>query len=169
MRLRRGTRPADVAALTGRPPVGRIPLRAGDPAFAAGDNMVVNANVANACTFNASDVTVDMTSIRTGVTQSGNVQIWCTNGYAVQVSATSANAYNLVSGANTIAYTFTSGGSAFTNLPFTGGSRLMLAFLILARPAGDSASPLMSLTILDRSRILPLPSMMPGFSLPAAP
>lgn len=92
------------------------------PAFAAGDNMVVNANVANACTFNASDVTVDMTSIRTGVTQSGNVQIWCTNGYAVQVSATSANSYNLVSGANTIAYNFTSGGSAFTNLPFTGGS-----------------------------------------------
>lgn len=92
------------------------------PALAAGDNMVVNANVANACTFNASDVTVDMTSIRTGVTQSGNVQIWCTNGYAVQVSATSANSYSLVSGANTIAYTFTSGGSAFTNLPFTGGS-----------------------------------------------
>lgn len=92
------------------------------PAFAAGDNMVVTANVANACTFNASDVTVDMTSIRTGVTQSGNVQIWCTNGYAVQVSAASANAYNLVSGANTIAYTFTSGGSAFSNIPFTGGS-----------------------------------------------
>ena len=95
---------------------------ASTPAFAAGDNMVVSANVANACSFNAADVTVDMTGIRTGVTQSGNVQIWCTNGYAVQVSASSANAYNLVSGANNIAYTFTSGGSAFTNLPFTGGS-----------------------------------------------
>ncbi|WP_165961161.1 spore coat protein U domain-containing protein [Qipengyuania sediminis] len=95
---------------------------AATPAMAAGDTMVVNANVANACTFNAADVTVDMSSIRTGVTQSGNVQIWCTNGYAVKVSATSANAYTLVSGANTIAYSFTSGGAAFTNLNFTGGS-----------------------------------------------
>ena len=95
---------------------------ASTPAFAAGDTMVVNANVANACSFNAADVTVDMTSIRTGVSQSGNVQIWCTNGYAVQVSATSANSYTLVSGANSIAYSFTSAGSAFTNLPFTGGS-----------------------------------------------
>lgn len=92
------------------------------PAFAAGNTMVVNANVANACTFNASDVTVDMTNIRTGVTQSGNVQIWCTNGYAVKVSATSANAYKLVSGSNNIAYTFTSGGAPFTNINFTGGA-----------------------------------------------
>lgn len=91
-------------------------------AMAAGDTMVVNANVANACTFNASDVTVDMTGIRSGVTQSGNVQIWCTNGYAVRVSATSANSYRLVSGSNNIAYTFTSSGAAFTNLNFTGGS-----------------------------------------------
>ena len=43
----------------------------------------------------------------------------------------------------------------------------MLAFLILARPAGDSASALMSFTTLDRSRILPFLSMIPGFSLPA--
>src|SRR4051795_10768084 len=54
-------------------------------------------------------------------------------------------------------------------LPFTSGSLSRLAFLILARPAGDSASPLMSFTILDRSRILPFLSMIPGFSLPAAP
>lgn len=92
------------------------------PALAAGDTMVVNANVANACTFNAADVTVDMSSIRTGVTQSGNVQIWCTNGYAVRVSASSQNAYKLVDGANQIAYSFTSAGSAFTNLNFTGGT-----------------------------------------------
>ena len=54
-------------------------------------------------------------------------------------------------------------------LPFTSGSLSMLAFLILARPAGDSASPSMSFTTLDRSRILPFLSMIPGFSLPAAP
>lgn len=94
---------------------------ASSPAFAAGDTMVINANVANACSFNASDVTVDMTSIRTGVSQSGNIDIWCTNGYAVQVNASSANAFSLVSGANTIGYTLTSGGAAFTNVPFTGG------------------------------------------------
>lgn len=92
------------------------------PALAAGDTMVVNANVANACTFNAADVTVDMTSIRTGVTRSGNVEIWCTNGYAVRVSATSQNSYRLVSGSNQISYTLTSSGAAFTNLNFTGGT-----------------------------------------------
>ena len=54
-------------------------------------------------------------------------------------------------------------------LPFTSGSLSILAFLILARPAGDSASPSMSLTSFDRSRILPLLSMMPGFSRPAGP
>lgn len=94
---------------------------ASTPAFAAGDNMVINANVANACSFNANDVTVDMSNIRTGTTQSGAVQIWCTNGYAVQVSAASANSYNLVSGSNTIAYTFRDGGGAvWSNEPFTG-------------------------------------------------
>src|SRR3954469_1179942 len=54
-------------------------------------------------------------------------------------------------------------------LPFTSGSLSRLAFLILARPAGDSASPSMSFTTLDRSRILPFLSMIPGFSLPAVP
>src|SRR5258707_6074697 len=54
-------------------------------------------------------------------------------------------------------------------LPFTSGSLSMLAFLILLRPAGDSASPLMSFTTLDRSRILPFLSIIPGFSLPAVP
>lgn len=92
------------------------------PAFAADYDLQVNANVANACDFNAGpDVTVDMSAIRTGVTQSGNVQIWCTNGYAVQVSAASGvDGFQLVDGANTIPYSFTSGGSAFTNVAFTG-------------------------------------------------
>ena len=54
-------------------------------------------------------------------------------------------------------------------LPATFGSLSMLAFLILARPAGESASPSMSFTIFDRSRILPFLSRMPGFSLPAEP
>src|SRR4029079_2863239 len=54
-------------------------------------------------------------------------------------------------------------------LPATFGSLSMLAFLILARPAGESASASMSWTTLERSRILPLLSMMPGFSLPAGP
>ncbi len=94
---------------------------AGSPAFAAGDNMVINANVANACSFYANDVTVDMSNIRTGVTQTGAVQIWCTNGYAVQISAASANSYNLVSGPNSIAYQFRNGGGAvWSNEPFTG-------------------------------------------------
>lgn len=94
---------------------------ASTPAFAAGDNMVINANVANACSFNANDVTVDMSNIRTGTTQSGAVQIWCTNGYAVQVSAASANGYTLVSGANSINYVFRDGGGAvWSNEPFTG-------------------------------------------------
>ena len=54
-------------------------------------------------------------------------------------------------------------------LPLTSGSLSMLAFLILARPAGDSASASMSFTTFDRSRILPFLSMIPGFSLPAGP
>lgn len=94
---------------------------AGAPAFAADYDLQVSANVANSCDFNAgSDVTVDMSGIRTGVTQTGNVQIWCTNGYAVQVSASSANSYSLVDGSNSIAYTFKSNGAAFTNVAFTG-------------------------------------------------
>lgn len=95
---------------------------ASTPAFAAGDTMVVNANVANACSFNNSDVTVDPNNIRNGGTQTGNVKIWCTNGYSVQVSAASANGYNLVSGSNSIAYSFTTGGNPFTNIAFTGGT-----------------------------------------------
>ncbi len=47
--------------------------------------------------------------------------------------------------------------------------RLMLAFLILARPLFSSISPSMFFTILDRSRILPSVPMMPGFSRPAGP
>ena len=50
-----------------------------------------------------------------------------------------------------------------------GGNLSMLAFLIFARPAGESASPSMSFTIFDRSRILPFLSTIPGFSRPAEP
>lgn len=92
------------------------------PALAAGNTMVVTANVTNSCALNAPDVAVAMATIRAGGSQSGNIEIWCTNGYAVQVSASSANSFNMVDGANTIAYSLTSGGSAFTNVPFTGNS-----------------------------------------------
>jgi hypothetical protein len=54
-------------------------------------------------------------------------------------------------------------------LPPTTLSRLMLAFLILARPPAASISPSISFTIRDRSRSLPSASMMPGFSRPGAP
>src|SRR3954465_2376747 len=52
---------------------------------------------------------------------------------------------------------------------FTAGSLEMSAFLIFARPRGESVSPAMSGTTFDRSRILPFLSMMPGFSRPGAP
>src|SRR3954454_16028842 len=52
---------------------------------------------------------------------------------------------------------------------FTAGSLEMSAFLIFASPRGESVSPAMSGTTFDRSRILPWPSMMPGFSRPGAP
>src|SRR3954451_10380259 len=54
-------------------------------------------------------------------------------------------------------------------LPFTTGSRPRAAFLILASPLGDKASPERSGTILERSRMCPSASMMPGFSRPGAP
>lgn len=96
---------------------------ASTPALAGpSDDMLITANIANACQISADDVTVDMTNIRTGLTQSGSVNIWCTNGYAVDVTATSVNSFELVSGANSIAYSLTSGGSAFTAVPFTGNA-----------------------------------------------
>src|ERR1700716_1767186 len=54
-------------------------------------------------------------------------------------------------------------------LPFTTGSRPRAAFLILARPLGDKVSPERSGTTLERSRMCPSASMMPGFSRPGAP
>src|SRR5262249_19202820 len=54
-------------------------------------------------------------------------------------------------------------------LPFTAGSRPAAAFLILARPPGDSASPARSGTTLERSRMFPSASRMPGFSRPVGP
>lgn len=96
---------------------------ASTPALAGpSDDMIITANIANACQIDASDVTVDMTNIRTGLSQTGNVNIWCTNGYAVQVTASSLNAFKLKSGANLISYALTSGGAAFTNVPFTGNA-----------------------------------------------
>lgn len=94
------------------------------PAFAAGTDMVINANVAAACTFNAADVTVDMSSIRTGVTMTGNYDIWCTNGYAVRVTAASTNGFALTNGTSLINYSLTSGGAPFTGtgIAFTGGT-----------------------------------------------
>lgn len=95
---------------------------ASSPAYAAGNTMIINANVASACTFQAADVTVDMTNIRTGVTVTGNYDIWCTNGYAVNVTATSANSFALSNGTDTIAYTLQSGGVDYSaGIPFTGG------------------------------------------------
>lgn len=123
------------------------------PALAAGNTMVVTANVANACTLNAPDVTVDMTNIRTGTSQTGNIDIWCTNGYAVQVTAASANAYNLVSGPNQIAYALTSGGAAFTNVPFTGNGSASFSQLpytldfAAQNPAAGSYSDTITFTV----------------------
>src|SRR5213079_1717458 len=51
----------------------------------------------------------------------------------------------------------------------TVGSEERSVFLILLRLFGESASPAMSGTTLERSRMRPLSSMMPGFSRPAAP
>src|SRR6266852_5242914 len=53
-------------------------------------------------------------------------------------------------------------------LPLTTGSLPAAAFLILARPDGDSASPARSGTTLERSRIWPSASRIPGFSRPGA-
>lgn len=96
---------------------------ASTPAFAAGDNMVVTANVANACSFNAADTVVSAATIRAGGNTTGNVGLWCTNGYTVTVSASSANGFNLRSGTNLIAYALTRDGTtAFTGQSFTGNS-----------------------------------------------
>src|SRR5580692_12496154 len=54
-------------------------------------------------------------------------------------------------------------------LPLTIGSLPAAAFLILARPRGESASPERSGTTLDRSRMRPSASRIPGFSRPGGP
>lgn len=113
------------------------------PALAGpSDDMLITANIANACQISADDVTVDMTNIRTGLTQSGSVNIWCTNGYAVDVTATSANAFSLRSGTNSINYSLTSGGSAFTNVPFTGNASATMSAIpyTLSFPAQNPAA-----------------------------
>ncbi len=54
-------------------------------------------------------------------------------------------------------------------LPRTTGSAASLALRILASPFGDSASPAMSGTIFDRSRMRPSAPTIPGFSRPGWP
>src|SRR5712691_3666264 len=54
-------------------------------------------------------------------------------------------------------------------LPFTSGSLSTAALRILASPLGESASPSISGTSLERSRMRPLSSMIPGFSRPSGP
>src|SRR5262249_44919502 len=55
-------------------------------------------------------------------------------------------------------------------LPLTTGSLpAAAAFLILARPPGESASPARSGTTLERSRMRPSASRIPGFSRPGGP
>src|SRR5262249_8982750 len=55
-------------------------------------------------------------------------------------------------------------------LPLTTGSLPAAAgLLILARPPGESASPAISGTTLERSRIRPSTSSIPGFSRPRGP
>lgn len=97
---------------------------ASTPAFAAGENMVVTANVANACSFNAADTSVAASTIRAGGSTTGSVGLWCTNGYTVTVTAASANSFNLRSGAgDNIAYALTTNGTtAFSGQSFTGSS-----------------------------------------------
>src|SRR5436190_20979992 len=52
---------------------------------------------------------------------------------------------------------------------FMVGKSFLFALRILASPFGASPSPAMSGTTLERSRMRPLSSMMPGFSRPGAP
>src|SRR5713226_7414419 len=54
-------------------------------------------------------------------------------------------------------------------LPLTRGSFSTDALRILARPLGESASPAISGTTFERSRIRPLSSTIPGFSRPSGP
>src|SRR5262245_10628784 len=54
-------------------------------------------------------------------------------------------------------------------LPLTSGSLSIGALRILARLLGDSPSPARSGTTLERSRMRPLASMIPGFSRPFGP
>src|SRR6266852_8747374 len=54
-------------------------------------------------------------------------------------------------------------------LPRTSGSLSTAVLRILARPFGDSASPAISDTTFERSRMPPLESMIPGFSRPRGP
>ncbi len=60
-------------------------------------------------------------------------------------------------------------GGPSRGLPGTRGSFSIFAFLILARPAGEIVSPVMSGTILERLRMWPSLSTMPGFSRPGGP
>ena len=123
---------------------------ASTPALAGpSDDMLITANIANACQISADDVTVDMSNIRTGLSQSGSVNIWCTNGYAVDVTATSANSFALVSGANSINYSLTSGGSAFANVPFTGNASASMSQIpyTLTFPAQNPAAGTYSDTV----------------------
>jgi spore coat protein U-like protein len=92
-------------------------------AAAAGDNhsVTVNATVNGTCKFNAASSTVNLTldpTLSTTTTQNASIGYRCTNGTAPTFalssgSTSSATGGNLVNGAESIAYTFssTSGGS----------------------------------------------------------
>lgn len=78
--------------------------------------ITVNATVAGTCKFNSGTSTVSMTldpTLATNVSQSGSVQYRCTKGTAPAFalssgSTSSATGGNLVNGAESIPYTFTS-------------------------------------------------------------
>lgn len=88
----------------------------------ATDTMEVYANVQNTCTIDApTQIDVSNGDFANGFSQSGTVSLWCTNGFSVNLSAASANGWNLVGDVTnaTIPYTLTGLAGTFTGTSST--------------------------------------------------
>lgn len=83
-------------------------------ATVASGTMVVNANVLNTCVVTTTPMDVSAGNFKAGFSQTGSVGLWCTNGYAVTVAATSLNSWALKDGTKTINYSLTGLNANFT-------------------------------------------------------
>ena len=72
---------------------------ASTPAFAQSQDMQVTANILNSCTLQVpASVDVSGNPWTNGFNVSRTISVWCTNGYAVNLTTASVNAFRLLGG-----------------------------------------------------------------------